>query len=1091
MKQDLAERLASLSPEQRALVELRLRKKTPAAGPSIPLRADRDHLPLSLDQERLWFVQQLDPPSAAYNIYTAVRFKGDLRLESLVRALNAIVRRHEIMRTCFPAPDGRPEQAIAPSLTVGIPLVDLRSLPPVSREREAARLAASNVQRPFDLAKLPLFRTVLLRVADDEFVCPTVFHHIITDWVSFYAFDHELATLYGAFREGKPSPLEPLPIQYADFAAWQREWLTHQVLDQQVEYWRRRLQGAPPLLELPYDHARPPVQTPNGFRQPLALSADHTERIRAIARQYHLTPFIALLAVFQVLLFRLTGQVRIVVGSPIANRNRPELEKLLGFFINHLVFCTDTSGDPKFTDFLLRVRETALGAFANQDVPFAKVVEAVGPERDLSRTPLTQVVLLFLNPEQHGEVRLSGLRILPYTIDSESSKFDMTFSLWEGASGYSGFIEYNPDLFDRTTILRMGEQFRSLVAGLAADSDRRLSSLPILHDAARQQVLVEWNDSGMQCRAASIVERIQEQARLHPASTAASDDRTTLTFEQLNGLANCLARRLAKLGVGPEARVGVLLPRSVDMVVAWLAVAKAGGAYVPVAEDTPRSRWEGMLEDANARLLISDRALSAGHTGPTVWIDKSESGEVDQANLEVAIEPESLAYVIFTSGSTGRPKGVAIEHRGLANLVDWHKRFHHVQPGDRATQVASAGFDAAGWEIWPYLCAGASVAILNDDRRLSPSSLVQSLEAAQTTHCFLPTPLAEAVLEQDWNAEHLRVLLTGGDRLRRRPRGQLAGKLWNHYGPTESTVAATCGAVQDAGEDLPDIGRPIGNTRAYVLDPHGNPVAIGVAGELYLGGSGLARGYVGRPAETAERFVPDPFGSEPGQRLYRTGDTVRWGRDSRLHFVGRVDEQVKLRGYRIELGEIEAHLTALPGVRSAAAVVKRDGNREWLCAYVSGDGLDAETLRRQLRERLPEYMSPSSLYVLDELPVTSNGKVDRSALARIEEAPQTSAGRIGPRNPTEETLAAIWRETLGLSTVGVFDNFFQAGGDSILSMRVVARARAAGLHLTPRQIFEHQTIAGLAAAATKEPPEQAEIKSGFIPASVETSKKPT
>lgn len=1068
MKQPLADRLASLSPEQRALLEFRLQKKAAQSSePSIPIRERRDHLPLSVDQERLWFVHQLDPASAAYNIYTAVRFKGKLQLEALTRSLNEIVHRHEIMRTCFLAPDGQPEQLIAPSLTAAIPLVDLRSIPPEFREREAARLAASNVQRPFDLAHLPLFRTVLLQVQDEEFICPTVFHHIITDWVSFYAFDRELASLYGAFREGQPSPLEPLSIQYADFAAWQRDWLTHKVLDDQVEYWRRRLQGAPPLIELPYDRPRPPVQTASGFRQPLALSPGDTEFIREIGRRYQLTPFIALLALFKILLFRLTRQAHVVVGSPIANRNRPELEKLLGFFINHLVFCTETGGDPLFTEFLLRVKKTALGAYANQDVPFAKVVEEVRPDRDLSRTPLTQVVFLFLNPEQQGEIRLSGLRILPYMIDSESSKFDMTFSLWESESGYSGWIEYNPDLFDRTTILRMGEQFRTLVTSLAENPGQRLSAIPILHDAARQQQLLEWNDSAMECEEDSIVDRVQKQTRLRPGSTAVTDDRETLTFGQLNAFANRLARRLTQLGVGPESRVGVLLPRSVGMVVAWLAVLKAGGAYLPLADDTPRARWEGMLEDAGARVLISDPLLAAGYAGVTLWIDAPEISGLCDKNLDVVIEPQSLAYLIFTSGSTGRPKGVAIEHRSLSNLISWHERAHQVKPGDRATQVANAGFDAAGWEIWPYLGAGASVAILSGEQRLSPQSIIQYLDDAQVTHCFLPTPLAEAVLEEDWRPRSLCVLLTGGDRLSRSP-GHLAGKLWNHYGPTESTVAATAGLVEKGG-DLPDIGRPIANTCAYILDSSGNPVAVGTVGELYLGGRGLARGYIGRAAETAEKFVPDQFSRTPGQRLYRTGDLVRWGRNGRLHFVGRADEQVKLRGYRIELGEIEAQLTALPGVRAAAAVVNGNGARQRICAYVSGDNLEPEGIRSRLRERLPEYMEPSSICLLDELPVTANGKIDRAGLARREDIPRIAVGSTAPRNQAEETLAAIWRETLGLPQVGVFDNFFALGGDSILSMRVVARARAAGLLLTPRQIFEQQTIAGLAAVAGSSP----------------------
>ncbi|HEY6391751.1 MAG TPA: condensation domain-containing protein, partial [Bryobacteraceae bacterium] len=1101
MKSDLARRLAALSPAQRDLVERRLRKKAGVDGPqSIPRRESRDNLPQSLDQERLWFVQQLDPQSAAYNIYTAVRFKGVIKHPALERALNEIVRRHEIMRTSFAAPNGRPLQIISPELQARIPLIDLLSIPPADREREAQRLAGANVSRPFDLARLPLFRAVLIQVSAEEFICPTVFHHIITDWVSFHAFDRELATLYAAFRDGKPSPLQPLPIQYADFAAWQREWLSGEVLEEQIEWWRRQLDGAPPLIDLPADRPRPPMQTPNGLRQPLVLSAVHSDGVRAMAQRHEITPFIALLTVFKLLLFRLTGHARVVVGSPIANRNRPELEDLLGFFINHLVFCTGMSGDPTFDDLLRRVRETAVGAYSHQDVPFGKLVDALRAERDLSRTPLTQVVFLFLNPEQQGEIHFSGLRIGPYMIDSESSKFDMTFSLWDGPAGYSGWIEYNPDLFDRTTILRMGQQFRTLLGWVVENGGRRISEARMLSAADRQQLVVEWNDTRLEQDSRSYVERIEEQARLRPDAPAVSDERGSVTFGELNRRGNGLARRLVREGVGLETPVGVVVDRGVELVIAWLAVGKAGGAYLAVGEGVPRARWEAMVADANAPLIVSQRHRAEGYAGRVVWMD-DEPGLSE--NLGIPTAAENLAYVIFTSGSTGKPKGVAVEHRGLSNLMDWHLRVHGVCAGDRASQVANAGFDAAAAEIWPYLSAGASVTFAGDAQRYSPAALVEWLANERMTFCFLPTPLAEAALAEDFSQTRLRVLFTGGDRLRQRPPATLACPLWNLYGPTESTVVGTGGWVSTVGrtpasadgplavhsepvetwtsrarapgagqgtrptdsEGAPDIGGPIANTRAYVLDEQGGLVAIGVIGELYLGGVGLARGYLGQAAETAERFVPDAVSGEPGQRLYRTGDQVKWARDGRLVYVGRGDEQVKLRGYRIELGEVETQLGQLEGVEAAAVVLKGEGERRRLAAYVVASGVDTEALRAKLRERLPDYMVPGVISVLDELPVTTNGKIDRAALAKLEDTIVGRPGLVLPRTPAEATLARIWREVLGVAEVGVFDNLFQIGGDSILSIQIVGRARAAGLHIAPKQMFQHQTVAELAAAA--------------------------
>ena len=1085
---ELNERLSALSPAQRALLELRLRKKQPApaaAPPGIPKRQEENYCPLSLDQERIWFIQQLDLDSPAYNIYTANRFTGRLDVRALTASLNEIARRHEIMRTTFEAVDGRPAQVIAPELRVSIPVVDLRALPAPAREPEAERITTALVSRPFDLTRLPLFRSVLVRVDEESHVCATVFHHIITDWVSFHIFERELALLYEAALTGRPSPLAPLPLQYADFAAWQRGWLEGEAVSAHAEFWRRQLEGAPLVLDLPRDHPRPAAQTPWGYRQPVTLSKAHSDAVRRLAQQEEVTLFIALLAVFKALLFRLTGQERLIVGSPIANRNRAETEELLGFFINQLVLCTDFSGDPTFRELLRRVREVALAAYAHQEMPFGKLVEELQPERDLSHTPLTQVVFLFLNPQQQGILKVAGLDISPYMIDGKSSKFDMTFALWDNDAGFEGWIEYNTDLFDKSTVIRMAEQFRTLLAAIVADPDRRLSELPVLSEYARHQLLVEWNDTadaaatddGGPC----VHQLFETWAALAPDATAVASAEERLSYGELNRRANRLAHRLRGLNVRAETRVGVLLERSPRAVVALLAVLKAGGAYVPLDPEEPPERVAFMLEDARAAALLTEGRLVErlpATSARVVLLDREgaqpeEPGGEGDENPAPPAAPENLAYVIYTSGSTGKPKGVAVEHRGLRNLVAWHRRAYDVRPGDRATLVAGQAFDASVWELWPYLAAGASVHIPDEETRTSPAALVGWLASEGITLSFLPTPLAEVALEERWPAAPaLRCLLTGGDRLRRGPDADAPFLLFNHYGPTENTVvttAARVGAAAARRDAPPPIGRPISNTQVYLLDAHMWPVPVGAAGELCVGGDGLARGYLGRAGLTAEAFVPNPFSAEPGARLYRTGDLARYSPDGQIEFLGRADHQVKLRGFRVEVGEVEAVLAQHEAVGEAVVLAREDvpGQRR-LVAYVvpARESVAVAELREHLKEKLPEYMVPSAFVMLDVLPLTRNGKIDRRGLPPPD--PDERAARrayVAPRNAAERQLAEIWQQSLGVPRVGVHDNFFDLGGDSILSIQIIARANRAGLRLAPKQLFQHQTIAELAAAS--------------------------
>ncbi|HEY6393121.1 MAG TPA: amino acid adenylation domain-containing protein, partial [Bryobacteraceae bacterium] len=788
------------------------------------------------------------------------------------------------------------------------------------------------------------------------------------------------------------------------------------------------------LLELPTDRPRQKVAGARGARVPFELPRAVFEKIAAFGRAERATPFMVLFAALSLLFHRYSGQRAFVGGTPIANRQRREFEDLIGLFVTLAVLHADLEGDPTVRELLERTRRTALDAYANGGADGA---------------PLFQTAFA-LETTALDLPAWEGLETAPFELYSQAAKYDLAFMLNQGET-ISGWIEYNPDLFDRTTILRMGEQFRSLLEWMVESGGRRISEARMLSAAESQQLAVEWNDTLVEHDARSYVARIEEQARLRPDAPAVSDERGSVTFRELNQRANRLARRLVREGVGPEITVAVVVDRGVELVIAWLAVGKAGGAYLAVGEGVPRARWE-----AKAPLIVSQRHRAEGYAGRVVWMDE-ESGWSE--NLGIPVAGENLAYVIFTSGSTGKPKGVAVEHRGLSNLIDWHVRVHEVHAGDRASQVANSGFDAAGWEIWPYLAVGASVTFAGDAQRQSPAELVEWLRRERVTFCFLPTLLAEAALAEDFSQTRLRVLFTGGDRLRQRPPATLGCPLWNLYGPTETTVVSTWGQVSGEGAWAPDIGGPFANTRAYVLDERGALAPIGVIGELYLGGVGLARGYLGQAAETAERFVPDAVSGEPGRRLYRTGDLVKWGRDGRLVCVGRSDEQVKLRGYRIELGEVETQLAQLEGVRAAAVVLKGEGERRRLAAYVVGDGLDAEELRARLRERLPDYMAPGVISVLDELPVTTNGKINRAALAKLEDTAGSSAQL---RGPIEEAIADFWLELLGRRPAPD-DRFFELGGHSLLASRLAARIRNTFQIEFPLAIvFEKPTVSLLA-----------------------------
>ncbi|MEA2692634.1 MAG: hypothetical protein QOJ16_2021, partial [Acidobacteriota bacterium] len=967
---------------------------------------------------------------------------------------------------------------------VALPRIDLAGLPGPAREGEAGRLARAEAARPFDLGRGPLLRATLLRLAAGEHQALLSLHHIVADGWSVGVLVREIAALYEAAVAGRPAALPELPVQYADFAAWQREWLSGEVLEREIGYWRQALAGLAPL-DLPADRPRPSVASGRGglhrFALPAALAAGLVRR----AREEGATLFMVLLAGFAALLARITGREDLAVGSPIANRTRHEIEGLIGFFVNTLVLRADLAGDPGMGELVRRLREVCLAAYAHQDLPFEKVVEALAPEREAGRTPLFQVVLALQNAPA-GTLALPGLTLEMMEIDGGTAKFDLTLNLEETAAGLAGTFEYSRDLFEPPTIARLSGHLTNLLAAVAgASTPVCLSELPLLSPAERAQLFFEWNATATGYdRESTVPGLVAAQVRRAPHAVAVAGDEGSLTYGELARRAGRLAALLQGAGVGPEAPVALCAGRSAELVLGALAVLQAGGSYVPLDPAYPRERLAFLLADLGQPLVLSRRIdlprLPEGVS--PLLLDGDANGGPPAPFAGPPPGPGGRAYVIYTSGSTGRPKGVEVEHGSLANLVAWHLRTYGLGPDDRATLVAGPAFDASVWEIWPVLAAGASLAIPGEEVRAAPDRLARWLAEREITVSFLPTPLAEAVLGEPALGElataapesgALRALLTGGDRLHRAPERDPGFGLWNHYGPTESTVVATHGRVEPGAPGLPAIGRPVDNTRVHLLDPWGQPVPLGVAGEVCLGGLGLARGYWRRPERSAESFVPDPFGESPGGRLYRTGDLARFRAAGDLEFLGRIDGQVKVRGVRIEPGEIEAVLAGHPEVRAAAVAVSRGAGGERLVAYVAmasgetpgeGGAPAGQELRRYLEERLPEAMVPAAFVLLPALPLTPNGKVDRRALARL--APEAGHARaVGtpPRTATEVLLAGIWSRVLGTERVSAEDDFFALGGHSLLGTQVTSRVREVfGVELPLRRLFQAPTLAALA-----------------------------
>ncbi|WP_164021375.1 non-ribosomal peptide synthetase [Pyxidicoccus trucidator] len=1034
--------------------------------------------PLSFGQQRLWFLDQLQPGTASYNVPGVLHLDGELDTAALEQALRALVQRHEVLRTTFQRNAGVPTQLIHPQLDTRLPTVDLLAVPPEARETETRRLASEEALRPFDLERGPLLRTQLLRLGPTQHHLLVTLHHIVSDGWSINIMLRELGALYRAFSSGHPLELPSLPVQYADFAAWQRQWIQGDVLQAQLDWWREQLAGVPALLELPTDRPRPALQSHQGASLDVRLPPALSRTVEEAAQRHGATPFMVLLAAWQLLLSRYSGQDDIVVGSPIAGRNRAETEGLIGFFVNTLVLRARIDPRAGFSALLEGVKASALAAYEHQDVPFERLVEELRPERSLSHSPLFQVMFTLQNAPLDA-VELPGLRLRLGGTPSPITKFDLSLTLQRAPEGFAGELEYNTDLFDASTVERMDGHFQVLLEAVLARPEQPLSLHSPLTAAEREQLMVEWNATAVDFPSSATVHQLlEEQARRTPLAMAVEAEGSWLTYGELHVRAALLARQLRSLGVGPEVRVGLCVERSTDMVVGLLAVLKAGGAYVPLDPDYPRERLAFMLQDCGAPVLLTSRSLSARlPPGPvTVFLDGELEALSSGQEAPTAAFPESPAYVLFTSGTTGLPKGTVVSHRALANHLTWMVRWLGVAPGDRALQLASLSFDASVAEVLSTLLAGATLVLPPPGAHRDPAAVAELLARERITLLQAVPSMLRALLEQPAlaHATALRAVVSGGEALPTElvPRlgAQLPGaRLFNHYGPTEATIDATACVV--SGEQpgaLVSIGKPVANTRAYVLDAGLRPVPTGVPGELYLGGVSLARGYLGRPELTAEKFLPDPFASEPGARLYRTGDKARWRADGTLEYLGRVDMQVKLRGFRIELGEVESAIRAHPDVADSVVVVREDGpSGARLVAYLvptPSATLDTQSLRASLAQRLPEYMVPSAFVVLSALPLSPSGKVDRKALP----APEAPTGPVGeyvaPRTPTEELLARIFAEVLGMERVSVTEGFFELGGHSLLATQVASRVRAtADVELPLRELFESPTVAGLAA----------------------------
>ncbi|WP_445081626.1 amino acid adenylation domain-containing protein [Pseudomonas rhodesiae] len=1063
---DLVSRFLRLPLEQRQQFYQRLQSRgmSFAQLPIASVREADQHLPLSYAQERQWFLWQLDPDSAAYHVPGALRLCGMLDKAALRRSFASLAARHESLRTRLHLDDESRTQQV-------LPHTDIQILEDRTDEAQLKARVEAEIARPFDLRQGPLLRVTLLELNAQEHVLVLVQHHIVSDGWSMGVMVQELMQLYASYSQGQDCTLTPLPIQYGDYALWQRRWMEAGEKTRQLDYWRQLLGGTQPVLALPLDRPRPAQQRFLGARQDIQLDPGLVTGLKALAQREGVTLFMLLLASFQLFLYRYSGQRDIRVGVPIANRNRVETEALIGFFVNTQVLKADLDGAMTFSELLQHTKRRALEAQAHQDLPFEQLVEALQPERSLSHNPLFQVMFNHQAQVRTAIQQLPGLRVVSLEHETRTAQFDLSLDTQETEDGLWASLTYATDLFDASTAARMLRHWLGLLRGAVADTTRPLQDLAMLDMTERQQILEQWNATARDYPQNQWVHHlIEAQAERQPQATALVFAEQRIDYAELNRRANRLAHRLIEAGVGPDVRVGLAVERSFDMVIGLLAVLKAGGAYVPLDPDYPRERLAYMLDDSGVQLLLTQAPLLGQLPIPqgleTLILGESSYEQYSEQNPAVALDGENLAYVIYTSGSTGQPKGAGNRHSALLNRLQWMQEAYGLSAADSVLQKTPFSFDVSVWEFfWPLMTGSRLVIAAPGDHR-DPARLIHLINAEQVTTLHFVPSMLQAFLQDAAvsSCRSLQRIVCSGEALPVDAQQQVFAKLphaglYNLYGPTEAAIDVTHWTCVDEGRDTVPIGRPIANLGCYLLDDNFEPVPVGVLGELYLGGAGLARGYHRRPALTAERFIAHPF--VHGERLYRTGDLARYREDGVIEYAGRIDHQVKLRGLRIELGEIEARLLEHEQVREAA-VLAVDG--KYLVGYLvlhhAGDDW-REVLGAHLAEHLPDYMVPAQWVLLEQMPLSPNGKLDRKALPK----PEVTHHYIAPQSALEQQIAAIWADVLGVEQVGVNDNFFERGGDSIISIQVVSRARAAGIHFTAKALFQHQTVRSLARVA--------------------------